>query len=99
MEKYVSNGEAKLMAENSKTELLKKLQSYNFAAYDMLLYLDVNSNDKKAFEIFKDLVMKTKVLEKEYEEKYGPLCAYNSVYSNSFNWLKGPWPWEKEANS
>ena len=53
MEKYVSNGEAKLMAENSKTELLKKLQSYNFAAYDMLLYLDVNSNDKKAFEIFR----------------------------------------------
>ncbi len=87
------------MADMSKHELQKKLQSYNFAAYDMLLYLDVNADDKKAFEIFKGLVMKTKELEKEYEKKYGPLSPYNSIYSNSFNWLKGPWPWEKEANS
>ncbi len=87
------------MADMSKHELQRKLQSYNFAAYDMLLYLDVNADDKKAFAIFKDLVAKTKELEKEYEQKYGPLTPYNSIYNNSFNWLKGPWPWEKEANS
>lgn len=81
-----------------KSELLKNIQSYNFAAYDMLLYLDTHSYDKKAFEIFKQFVEKTKSLISEYEKKYGPLTAYGTAMQDSFNWLKSPWPWEKEAN-
>ena len=87
------------MAELSKTELLKWLQQYNFAAYDMLLYLDTHPCDKKAFKLYKELVEKTKSLKNEYEEKYGPLTPYSAARFDEFNWLKGPWPWEKEANS
>lgn len=87
------------MAELSKAELLKKLQSYNFAAYDMLLYLDTHSKDKKAFAIYKELVEKTMQLKKEYESKFGPLTPYSAANFDRFNWLEGPWPWEKEANS
>lgn len=87
------------MNENSeRTQLLKRLQAANFAAYDMLLYLDTHARDKRAFTMFKSLVGKTKRLIKEYEEKYGPLSAYNSIYSDEFDWLENPWPWEKEAN-
>ena len=35
--------------ECSRVEMLKKIQCSNFAAYDMLLYLDTHSDDKKAF--------------------------------------------------
>ena len=87
------------MAQLSKTELLRCLQEYNFAAYDMLLYLDTHPDDKKAFELYKDQVEKTKSLKKEFEEKYGPLTPYNAARQSNFNWLDGPWPWEKEANS
>lgn len=87
------------MAELSRTELLKCLQEYNFAAYDMLLYLDTHPCDKKAFRLYKELVEKTKSLKIEYEEKYGPLTPYSAARFDEFNWLKGPWPWEKEANS
>lgn len=81
-----------------RTELLKRLQSYNFAAYDMLLYLDTHPDDKKAFQMFQDLVCKTKELKAEYEKMYGPLSAYAAANSACFNWLESPWPWEKEAN-
>lgn len=78
--------------------LLCNLQSYNFAAYDMLLYLDTHPDDKKAFRLFKELVAKTKEIKNEYQEKYGPLSAYATADSDTFNWLDSPWPWEKEAN-
>ena len=87
------------MAELSKTELLRCLQEYNFAAYDMLLYLDTHADDKKAFEIFKQLVEKTRELKKEYESKFGPLTAMSAAGFDTFKWLESPWPWEKEANA
>ncbi len=82
----------------SECSLMKSLQSYNFAAYDMLLYLDTHPKDKKAFEMFRELVEKTNGLKKEYEEKYGPLTPYSAAKFDTFTWLEGPWPWEKEAN-
>lgn len=77
---------------------LRQLQSANFAAYDMLLYLDTHSNDKKAFEIFKSLVDKTNKLRHEYEKDFGSLTPFNSAYKSEFDWLNNPWPWDKEAN-
>lgn len=78
---------------------LRQLQAANFAAYDMLLYLDTHAKDKKAFEMFKSLVEKTMRLKTAYETNYGPLTAYNSAYGSEFSWLEEPWPWEKEANN
>jgi spore coat protein JB len=82
----------------SKCELLKKIQSYRFAAYDLLLYLDTHPDDKKAFSLFRELVGKAKQLVNEYQREYGPLSAFASAESSSFDWLECPWPWEKEAN-
>ena len=45
----------------SKQELLFKIQKYNFAAYDLLLYLDTHPDDRNAFRMFRELV-------KEYRE-------------------------------
>ncbi len=83
----------------NKTDLLKEIQQYNFAAYDMLLYLDTHPDDKKAFELFKSLVKKTKDLVKEYEANFGPLSAKSAAGFDTFRWLESPWPWEKEANA
>lgn len=83
---------------DEKSKRMRQLQAANFAAYDMLLYLDTHAKDKKAFNIFKSLVEKTNRLKKAYERDYGPLSAFNSAYSDEFNWLDNPWPWEKEAN-
>ena len=81
-----------------RTAMLKKIQSYRFAAYDMLLYLDTHPDDKKAFSLFKELVAKSRQLIGEYTKEYGPLTAFASADSDNFDWLNSPWPWEKEAN-
>ncbi len=81
-----------------RTELLERIQRCNFAAYDMLLYLDTHSEDKKAFKMFGELVKKTNELKCEYEKEFGPLNQFTSAMQESFNWLDNPWPWEKEAN-
>lgn len=78
--------------------LLDRIRSYNFAVYDMLLYLDTHPDDKAAFEMFRDLTNKTKALKAEYEKEAGPLSAFSAGTQADFNWLSSPWPWEKEAN-
>lgn len=83
----------------SKQEKLCQIQKYNFAAYDMLLFLDTHPDDKKAFRMFKELVEKLKKLKCSYEEEFGPLEAYNAASFSSFKWLDCPWPWEREANA
>lgn len=82
-----------------KANKLREIQTYNFAAYDMLLYLDTHPDDKKAFMMFKDLVNKTMALKEAYEKEYGPLTAFSTASQSSFNWLDNPWPWDKEANA
>ena len=65
---------------------------YHIAAYDMLLYLDTHPDDKTAFEIFRELVHKTRTLKAQYEQANGPLSAYASADMSSVKWLESPWP-------
>lgn len=81
-----------------KEDLLKQVQSYQFAAYDMLLFLDTHPDDKKAFDMYKELVKKYKALVNEYENQYGPLTAFGAAMYDTFKWIDSPWPWEREAN-
>ncbi len=87
-----------MSCSNSRADMLKQIQCYNFAAYDMLLYLDTHPEDKKAFKMFQELVKKTNSLKCEFEKEYGPLSQFASAMQECFNWLDNPWPWEKEAN-
>ena len=87
------------MNEETRLASLKRIQQYNFAAYDMLLYLDTHPGDKKAFELYKELMAKYKMLLNEYQQNYGPLTIENAANGESFDWYRGPWPWEKCANA
>ena len=82
----------------NRQEKLFAVQKYNFAAYDLLLYLDTHPNDKKAFCMFQNLVKKFKKAKREYEEAFGPLEAFNAANFEEFTWLDSPWPWERGAN-
>lgn len=82
----------------NKQEKLYKVQKYNFAAYDLLLYLDTHPEDKRAFCMFGEMVKSYNKARREYEQEFGPLEAFNAANFECFNWLDSPWPWEKEAN-
>ena len=74
--------------------LQKKISAYGLAAYDWHLYLDTHPYDKRAIRMFHDIVRKLRPLEQEYESRYGPLRAENSVSTDSWDWINEPWPWE-----
>lgn len=78
--------------------MMKQVQSYRFAALDLQLYLDTHPNDKKAFEMFKNIVVKAKEVVAEYQDQYGPLTADAAAMYDCYKWIEGPWPWEREAN-
>ena len=83
----------------SQNELRLAVQSYTFAAHDMLLYLDTHPNDEKAFSLYKALKKKAIELKDQYQRKYGPLCVKDLAEQDKFNWIDSPWPWEKGGNS
>lgn len=80
--------------QNEREALLNQWQQYNFATVDLNLYLDTHPNDTNALKLFNNYNNILKQITKKYEDTYGPLKLEDANSNNSFNWVKGPWPWE-----
>lgn len=84
--------------ENKRRQLMYAIQMYDFYLYELQLYLDTHPtcrNGLFAFRRYKELREKAV---RSYNELFGPLTPLQSGCENVFEWAKGPWPWEKEAN-
>lgn len=80
---------------SEREKMLKHYLSYKFAAIDLNLYLDTHPTDKRALEMYADVVKKMKIARAEFEEKYGPITADESVHDpNKWRWIEDPWPWD-----
>lgn len=77
--------------------VLNTLRAEDFVVYEAALYLNTHPCDKAALEYFKEHRDHATRLRAEYESQYGPLTM-NAVQGDSWSWINGPWPWEKEAN-
>lgn len=73
--------------------LLNKLSAADFALWELHLYLDTHPTDLQALALCEQYEDKCRLLEREYEEKYGPLTADDA---HGIEWCKDPWPWETE---
>ncbi len=83
-----------IVVETAKREeMLRKLQNYNFAAYDLNLYLDTHPHDKKALEMFKEVTCKAKEAYVEFQKAFGPLTAMDNT-QDVWAWGDNPWPWD-----
>ena len=83
---------------SSRRELLLKIQETDFFAYDLQLYLNTHPDCERAMSLYSDAVRKSKELKNEYEAKYGPLTAFQSVGKLPWQWSKNPWTWEKDRS-
>lgn len=83
----------------TQNELRKQIQSYRFAAHDMLLFLDTHPEDRRGFSIFKELTKRANELTAAYQAEYGPLTPPAAAEYDEFKWIYGPWPWEKGGNA
>ena len=80
--------------EMSQNNLLHTIMQYDFAIYDLVLYLDTHPNDTKSIEMYMDLKKQCKLHTEEYVRLYGPINNKQVTDDNYFNWVSTPWPWE-----
>ena len=85
---------------NEKQRLcLKRIRICDFVLYELALFLDTHPDCCEALELFhKYYEMRTNAVE-EYTRQFGPLVMHDA-HNNTHKWcwIKGPWPWEREAN-
>ena len=79
-------------------KLLDGVRAAHFAMLETGLYLDTHPYDNEALKKFEVYRLRYKELTKQYEEQYGPLTLCSDFGGDGFDWIKNPWPWEKEAN-
>ena len=73
--------------------LMKRINAYGLAVNDWNLYLDTHPNDKMGIKMYHDNAAKLKMLVSEFEAKFGPLSAVNSMNPDRWDWVDDPWPW------
>ena len=78
--------------------LLFQIMEYDFAINDLNLYLDLHPENEKIYEIFKNYTKKCIELKDKYAKMYGPLTL-DQTNSESYEWMKNPWPWDKSGGS
>ena len=85
----------KLKVTNDKDRLLYEIQMYTFAIKDLVLYLDINPNDKDILKKYNEYSKELKSLKNKYENLYGPLCSFDVNNNDKWTWINNPWPWDK----
>lgn len=78
----------------NENKLMRQIMEFDFAEYELMLYLDTHPNDTRAIKLHKKVSDKAKELKAVYEEKYGPITANASNSTESWNWINSPWPWD-----
>lgn len=78
--------------------LLHQLQALNFAVTELGLYLDTHGSDTDALALFDQYSEMYEEALQKYEQAHGPTMQMRGGMTGSYQWSKGPWPWEYSAN-
>lgn len=81
---------------NEQAMLLRKISSVRFALAELKLFLDTHPDNKDALTMFGAYDEKNRKLTDEYEKRYGLITADGGFDNTEWEWIKGPWPWERD---
>lgn len=76
--------------------LLKKIGTLKFAVTDLDLFLNTHPGDTKTLKLRADYEEELKPLIERYEKRFGPLTKSENT-TNTWTWVRDPWPWDTEA--
>lgn len=76
--------------------LLKKIGMFKFSIVDIDLFLDTHPGDADMIRLRGEYERMLAPLVAQYEEQYGPLTKSENT-TNTWAWVKDPWPWDTEA--
>lgn len=82
--------------QNPRQACLASVMMLEFNLHELNLYLDTHPNDKQALTRFHELHHQVLEARKDYECKYGPLTILSVNQKDTWVWINGPWPWEKQ---
>lgn len=71
-----------------------ELQALSFVLTELGLYLDTHSDDKEAFDLFREYSRLAREGRRRYEAMYGPLTLAATADQDRYTWINDPWPWE-----
>ena len=83
---------------DEKQKLMQMIRKYDFALYELQLYLDTHLYSEKAHSLWNRYQEMRRKAVHTYVQKFGPITPDQTGEKEPWNWNKGPWPWEKEAN-
>ncbi len=93
MNKSRNNGKGETRLQGS--ELLEKIRALAFVKVELELYLDTHPNCKVALDYYYQTLEALADMTSLYEATVGPLTAAGNVNTESWDWVKGPWPWQR----
>ena len=85
-------------AANINTTLLRRLQALDFSIVDTVLYLDAYPNCRSALAHYHRLIAERDALLRQLAKEGTPMTVYENESTDTWDWSKGPWPWEPSAN-
>ncbi len=81
-----------------RNQLMQIIRKYDFALYDLALYLDTHTQCREALQLYQKYRSLRKSAVEEYVQRFGPISHVQTESVSQWDWAKGPYPWEKEAN-
>jgi len=82
-----------------RAELLRAVQSHQFAMRDLMIYLDTHPTDAEALGAFRAHRQAYAEAADAYAVRFGALTVMHVNDEDGWvAWSNTPWPWEKEAN-
>ncbi len=87
-----------MIKENmSRQELMRQLQIASFAVHEANLFLDTHPTNKEGIAYFNKYNKLKEELTEELTERFGPVNLNQyEVTGETWDWVAGPWPWERE---
>lgn len=83
--------------DNARERMLLRVQRYGFMTDDLRLYLNTHPDSQEALCTLKRYLELKREAKEEYEQRYGALTLEAMEERCRYDWIEGPWPWEKEV--
>ena len=79
-------------------QAIEVLRALDFSIQETVLYLDAYPECEQALAYYHKLMEERAEAMEAYEKQCGPLSIYGNKNRDTWEWTKGPWPWEFDAN-
>ena len=75
---------------------LEQIQALGFALNELGLYLDTHANDTEAVTLYNQYAELYEEAVQQYQQAGNDLVQLTSAATGSYQWLRGPWPWDMQ---